>query len=78
MTGLTVEGWKQNYSYRAAFFSQNTPTGNGGVVAEWIKGLFKRAKMNEKLKDFRLAPGLGNLKKITTATAGLLREHLVP
>ena len=47
-------------------------------MAEWIKGLFKRSKMNEKLKDFRLAPGLGNLKKITTATAGFLREHLVP
>ena len=47
-------------------------------MAERIKGLFKRAKMNEKLKDFRLGPGLGNLKKITTAAAGFLREHLVP
>ena len=46
-------------------------------MAERIKGLFKRAKMNEKLKDFRLGPGLGNLKKITAAV-GLLREHLVP
>ena len=59
------------------YFSK-TPTANGGEVAEWIKGLFKRAKMNEKLKDFRLARCLGNHKKITAATAGLLREHLVP
>ena len=47
-------------------------------MAKWIKGLFKGAKMNKKLKDFRLAPGLGDLKKITSATAGLLREHPAP